>query len=288
MFGHVTRELSAYCHGELSTERARRVRSHLDRCAPCRRDLEEIRRGVALAGHLAVVPAPESLWRGIESRLRGPALREERRRSGRFAFAGSLLLSAAATAAFGLWYSEFRRPLDLVAASRAPSELEVVARKEHALRVAGKLSFDTRTDSPEVLREWTLRHTDLDVELAERRPAEDSGRFRAIGAKLVGAAGAQAVLVGYEVDGRPVTLLAAPLRDVRDPPAHPWFQKRVFLRSDAASGLKLLTWGASGQAYVLVSDLPGRGTDACGICHTASDRRELIRKAPLRTDAGRP
>lgn len=57
------------------------------------------------------------------------------------------------------------------------------------------------------------------------------------------------------------------------------------MRTDAARGLTLLTWGADGQAYVLVSDLPRAGTDACGICHTTPGRRALIRNAPIRRGA---
>jgi mono/diheme cytochrome c family protein len=70
MFGHVTKRLSAFCHGELPAEEMRQIEAHVARCTGCRRELEEIRLGVALASHLERVPAPETLWSSIETELR--------------------------------------------------------------------------------------------------------------------------------------------------------------------------------------------------------------------------
>lgn len=86
-------------------------------------------------------------------------------------------------------------------------------------------------------------------------------------------------MVEYEIDGRPVTLLTAPQREVDPPPAEAAFGKRVTYRSSGERGVKLLTWAADGEAYVLVSGLPGHGTQACSLCHTDTRRRELIHQA---------
>ena len=66
---HVNKELSAYCHGELSAEEARRVAEHLIGCNRCRPEFEEIKLGVKLAEHLPLVPAPDSLWADLQVRL---------------------------------------------------------------------------------------------------------------------------------------------------------------------------------------------------------------------------
>lgn len=66
---HVSRNLSAYCHGELSEEESRRVAEHLIGCPRCRREFEEIKLGVKLAEELPRVSAPASLWSEIESAL---------------------------------------------------------------------------------------------------------------------------------------------------------------------------------------------------------------------------
>ena len=70
MFGnHVTKFLSAYAHGELSAGETERVNVHLQACAGCREEFEEIKLGIRLAECLPSASAPDSLWDGIESGL---------------------------------------------------------------------------------------------------------------------------------------------------------------------------------------------------------------------------
>src|SRR5918999_3305805 len=64
---HVSKNLSAYCHGELPDEESRRVAEHLIGCKPCRREFEEIKLGVKLAEQLPTASAPASLWNEIEA-----------------------------------------------------------------------------------------------------------------------------------------------------------------------------------------------------------------------------
>ena len=66
---HVKKYLSAYAHGELTTEETERVARHLRSCANCRAEFDRIRLGVRLAECLPSVSAPERLWDGIESAL---------------------------------------------------------------------------------------------------------------------------------------------------------------------------------------------------------------------------
>ena len=66
---HVTKDISAYCHGELAAEEARLFAEHVMACAKCRGEFEEIKRGIKFAEQLPRLEAPESLWAGIEARL---------------------------------------------------------------------------------------------------------------------------------------------------------------------------------------------------------------------------
>jgi hypothetical protein len=66
---HVTKDISAYCHGELSHEEARQFAEHLIACAKCRTGFEEVKLGVKLAEQLPLLTAPERLWEGIERSL---------------------------------------------------------------------------------------------------------------------------------------------------------------------------------------------------------------------------
>src|SRR5262245_20651193 len=59
MFGaHITRHLSEYVHGELSTAERVRVETHLAACSKCRAAYEEIRFGARLASTLTLTPSP--------------------------------------------------------------------------------------------------------------------------------------------------------------------------------------------------------------------------------------
>lgn len=66
---HVIKELSAYCHGELTAEQSRRVAEHLLSCLRCRQEFEEIKVGISLIGRLPLFSAPASMWNQIEPEL---------------------------------------------------------------------------------------------------------------------------------------------------------------------------------------------------------------------------
>jgi ferric-dicitrate binding protein FerR (iron transport regulator) len=69
---HVTQNLSAYLHGEMSAESAMEVQSHLVDCSSCRNALEEIRFSDRLVSTLRPVEAPESIWNEIHSARQNP------------------------------------------------------------------------------------------------------------------------------------------------------------------------------------------------------------------------
>jgi ferric-dicitrate binding protein FerR (iron transport regulator) len=66
---HVTKDISAYCHGELSNEEAKQFAEHVIACAKCRAKFEEVKLGVKLAEQLPQLSAPDYLWRELEPLL---------------------------------------------------------------------------------------------------------------------------------------------------------------------------------------------------------------------------
>src|SRR5689334_5939803 len=70
---HVSKKLSAYLHGELPREEARRTGEHLLGCSRCHAEYEEIKFGAQMVQELAAQtahePAPESLWNELELAL---------------------------------------------------------------------------------------------------------------------------------------------------------------------------------------------------------------------------
>jgi hypothetical protein len=66
---HVTKDISAYCHGELSSEASKHFAEHIISCVRCRTKFEEIKLGIRLAEQLPQLTAPDSLWREVELAL---------------------------------------------------------------------------------------------------------------------------------------------------------------------------------------------------------------------------
>lgn len=66
---HVTKDISAYCHGELSSEESKQFAEHIISCARCRTKYEEVKLGIKFAEQLPQLSAPEHLWRNVEHLL---------------------------------------------------------------------------------------------------------------------------------------------------------------------------------------------------------------------------
>src|SRR5215216_4244245 len=66
---HVTNDISAYCHGELSGEESKQFAEHLISCSRCRSKFEEVKLGIKLAEQLPQLSAPDYIWRDLEPLL---------------------------------------------------------------------------------------------------------------------------------------------------------------------------------------------------------------------------
>jgi hypothetical protein len=66
---HVTKDISAYCHGELSSEESKQFAEHLIACAKCRTKFEEVKLGIKLAEQLPRLSAPDHIWSELEPLL---------------------------------------------------------------------------------------------------------------------------------------------------------------------------------------------------------------------------
>jgi hypothetical protein len=68
---HVTKDISAYCHGELSNEAAKQFAEHIISCVRCRTRYEEVKLGIKFAEQLPQLSAPDHLWNDLEPLLGG-------------------------------------------------------------------------------------------------------------------------------------------------------------------------------------------------------------------------
>jgi hypothetical protein len=62
---HVVRQLTAYCHHELTAAESSRVQQHLEVCESCRCEYDSIRMTVDLASQMSLQQAPDSLWMDV-------------------------------------------------------------------------------------------------------------------------------------------------------------------------------------------------------------------------------
>ena len=69
---HVTKDISAYCHGELSNDESKQFAEHIISCVKCRARFEEVKLGIKLAEQLPQLSAPDHLWRELEPLLDRP------------------------------------------------------------------------------------------------------------------------------------------------------------------------------------------------------------------------
>src|SRR5436305_10897087 len=66
---HVSQQLSAFIHDELSSEDKGSVAKHLIACPSCRADFEDVKLGARLVEQLQIVSAPDSVWPGVVAQL---------------------------------------------------------------------------------------------------------------------------------------------------------------------------------------------------------------------------
>jgi anti-sigma factor RsiW len=278
MFGHVSRDLSAYRQNELSPARAARVEAHLRRCAACRAELDQVSFGIRLAENIPLAAAPDGMWPSIAGAIVPKPDVSGRPRTWRLAVAAVAVVAVAAAVA---WYVGLRRhPLDLHRAAAGPSEFELAAIDAHARRGPGETGWELRTSDIARLRSWVSASSSLTADdIPIRRPPEDAAHLRVVGAQLARVGNATAAVIGYEIDAEPVTLATARIDDLRERPREGLFSKDVSYRVDSAHGYRILTWGVGRHAYVMVS---GRGDlKGCYLCHTTPERRRLIDGARL-------
>ena len=182
---HVTKSLSAYCHGEVPADESRRIAEHLIGCNRCRGQFEEIKLGVKLAERLPQLAAPDSLWLDLQSRIGRETnqSRIESSKQSRFSFklwqpgfagvAAGLLLSAVLGA--WLFYSRESRPSWEVARLNGSPRIGS-SRMDEKGRLAVGEWLETDGSSRAQIEVGSIGHVEIDpntrVRLMETKPTE--------------------------------------------------------------------------------------------------------------------
>ena len=286
--GHVTADLLRFDEGLLPSARAAGVGRHLQACSRCTQQRQAIRDARdTLRAELGPYTMPEQMVHAIRqtivsgssqsggydspspiSGFRSPISHFRLSGSSVWAVATIAILLVAAAA----W--QVGRPwIGLRDSSAPPLAFERAARALHEQAAQGGLSLDFESSSPSAIRGW-LRDRGAPVATLVTQPPDAAARITPVGAAVARLRGGAASLVRYKIDGHAVTLMAANADATTGPSASWPLSKQITHRRD--SGLDALTWTTGGQTYVLVSDLPGRATQACLLCHVDPRFRQAV------------
>jgi FecR-like protein/putative zinc finger protein len=182
---HVTKELSAYSHGEVPLDQSRQIAEHLMGCSRCRAQFEEIKLGVKLAQHLPQVSAPDSLWIDLQNALAAETKTNEKaaRKSSTFSFkswqpgfagAAAGLIVVAGLAAFWFYLRESRPFWEVVRLNGAP-RIGSSRMKEKGRLAVGEW-LETDGGSRAQIEVGSIGQVDIDpntrVRLVETKPTE--------------------------------------------------------------------------------------------------------------------
>jgi hypothetical protein len=180
---HVTKDLSAYCHGEVTNAESRQIAEHLIGCSHCRAQFEEIKLGVKLAERLPQLSAPDSLWRDLQNHLAEDSNMTTSRKLSGFslkawrpgfavALAGLLLVAAFGAA----WlYTRESRPFWEVARLNGTPRIGSARINEKGRLAVGQW-LETDGDSRAKIEVGSIGQVEIDpntrVRLVETRPTE--------------------------------------------------------------------------------------------------------------------
>jgi anti-sigma factor RsiW len=285
--GHVTADLLPLDEGLLTSARAAEVERHVQRCPRCGQQLESIRRArqtlrTGLAPQRMPDQVSDTVRHGIVSGSRGFPISDFRSpisdfrfpiSDSRFPIQRSAIAAIVLLLVAGAGWQVSRPWIGLRDSSTPPLAFERAARALHEQAAQGGLSLDFESSSPAAIREW-LHDRGAPVAKLVQQPGDNPARIVPVGASVAKLRGGSASLVRYEIDGHPVTLMTADAAATAGPSSSWPLSKQITHRRDG--GLDALTWTTSGQTYVLVSNLPGRGTQACLLCHVDPRFRQAV------------
>ena len=184
---HVTKDISAYCHGELSNEESKQFAEHIISCTKCRTKFEEIKLGIKLAEQLPQLTAPDHLWSELEPLLANPQITQiSRVRNGGWSWQMKVAAAAVVVliSSFGSWWLYNRRSKPAVGNGKPYWQVTTLDGKptigKEGIANSGKLAvgewLETDGNSKAQIAVGSIGNVDIDentrVRLLETEPTE--------------------------------------------------------------------------------------------------------------------
>ncbi|MEW6248094.1 MAG: zf-HC2 domain-containing protein [Nitrospirota bacterium] len=245
--------LHPYLDGELDTRDVIEIQAHLEGCADCTALFRNEKLYLdMLKASLRRVPAPSRLPFKVKQAL--DKATERKQSAIRFwrvlvpTFAVSLIVLVASV----LLVRQPTVPGFVIAA--------VTAHEQYA---AHEVSLEVKSSDPRRVSSWLRERAGFTVALGQS-PVKN---LKLMGGTVLPIQGKKAVLLAYDVDGRPLSLVMTTADGVELFGSQEMIDTNVHFYQSSYHGLQTMSWTLEGMAYVFVSDSQDKNRQACQICH---------------------
>jgi len=261
-------QFAFFLDGELLGDELEEFERHIATCSGCRQALEEERDFISLLRSAKPKhPVPESLRTRLNDHLQSENLPRPR-------VAALLRPGVAAVALLGIFIIVF----SIYQLRTAPAaDFERFATDTHLKRLSGQLPMDVASESPQVVSDWFIGKVPFQLSLPNYQtdPGEQKP-YELKGARMIEFKNEFAAYVGYEMGGRPISLIVTTGRLATPTGGEQIKSRGLTFHFQTLQGLKVITWADRGLTYAQVSDLEGRGQQSCIICHPGPSSRRLF------------
>jgi anti-sigma factor RsiW len=253
-----TERIHRYLDAELPPEEAFEFEKHLLECRACRAVYQNVRAVSDLVrGARPMYVAPESSYQQSRQLIESV---QSRRVHSRWLLAAA---GAVAAAAVLLW-----RPPEPPFPDFASAAHQRFSSREGHLGIA--------SHDPQAVTRWLSPRLDFPLRLPDY-PAHNGGKpYRLTGAGVLDYRGRKAALIRYEMGGRPITLLMTSSPAAAPGGGELYRSGKLIFHFHERNGLHIISWTDKATHYALVSELGGRGSESCTVCHGGATGRRFL------------
>jgi anti-sigma factor RsiW len=160
---------------------------------------------------------------------------------------------------------------------KQPSEIAMLAINTHLKRLAGQLPLEIKSDSPAEISQWFAGKVPFQLKLPNYQESSGQDKLYGIeGARLIAFKNDYAAFVAYQMQARPITLVATASTLALPAGGEEIVTKGISFHCESIAGQKVITWTDRGLTYALVSDLAEHGQQSCIVCHTGTKDRDFM------------
>lgn len=276
--------IQLYVDNELTGSDLEELLSHLEECANCRQEVEELR---ALSAQIKQarpqVAAPASLRERILKQAAEQAAQQEEQkkkipgtdqalpfpgrteankpRSQKPWLAAAIAAMLCLVAGASLLVPHMRRDAN----ARNFVDTAVMA---HRGLVEASMPLEIRSDSPKVVSAWFADKVPFSFRMPDAGIAsEDTAKYKLTGGRLLTFGGEPAALLSFRMENDPVCILIASGRKAEARGGKVTYSNGIQFHSMDRDNLHIVTWENKALVYALIFSNPAANKRSCSSCH---------------------